>query len=46
MKKLILSLGVVLGILGSYSVSAQCSPDITAPVVTVVTPVVRPTQLD
>lgn len=38
MKKLILSLGVVLGILGSYSVSAQCSPDITAPVVTVVTP--------
>jgi len=38
MKKLILSLGVVLGILGSYSVSAQCLPDITAPVVTVVTP--------
>lgn len=37
MKRLLLSLGVAFGLLGSYSASAQCSPDLTAPAVTVVT---------
>lgn len=37
MKRLLLSLGVAIGLLSSNSASAQCSPDLTAPAVTVVT---------